>query len=88
MQDLTTSVTPSNQQVAGWARLGELVLRRSYATWLVEAGGDPKAVQGQMRISHQPAPWISSAQFVPAAQRRAVELMMDMVDARSAKASR
>jgi hypothetical protein len=27
------------------------VLRRSYATWLVEAGADPKAVQAQMRHS-------------------------------------
>ena len=27
------------------------MLRRSYATWLVEAGTDPKAVQGKMRHS-------------------------------------
>jgi site-specific recombinase XerD len=26
-------------------------LRRSYATWLVQSGADPKSVQGQMRHS-------------------------------------
>jgi hypothetical protein len=56
------------------------VLRRSYATWLVEAGADPKAVQAQMRHSRISTTMDIYTQFVPASQRRPVALMMDMVD--------
>jgi integrase len=63
------------------------VLRRSYATWLVEAGADPKAVQAQMRHSRSSTTMDIYAQFVPAAQRRAISQMMDMVTARLAKTS-
>ncbi len=55
------------------------VLRRSYATWLVQAGADPKAVQGQMRHSRIQTTMDIYAQFVPESQRRAVKQMMDMV---------
>jgi integrase len=61
------------------------VLRRSYATWLVEAGADPKAVQAQMRHSRSSTTMDIYAQFVPASQRRAVSQMMDMVTTRLAK---
>jgi integrase len=61
-------------------------LRRSYATWLIEAGADPKAVQGQMRHSRIGPTMDIYAQFVPASQRRAVAQMMDMVTNRMAKA--
>jgi len=60
------------------------VLRRSYATWLVEAGADPKAVHAQMRHSRSTTMDIYT-QFVPASQRRAVAQMMGMVDERLAK---
>jgi integrase-like protein len=55
------------------------VLRRSYATWLVQAGADPKAVQGLMRHSRIGTTMDIYAQFVPESQRRAVVRMMDMV---------
>lgn len=48
-------------------------LRRSYATWLVQAGADPKSVQGQMRHSRISTTLDIYAQIVPAAQRQAVE---------------
>ena len=62
------------------------VLRRSYGTWMVEAGAEPKAVQAQMRHSRISTTMDIYAQFVPASQRRAVAQMMDMVDERRAKA--
>jgi integrase len=62
-----------------------LVLRRSHATWLVESGADPKAVQAQMRHSRISTTMDIYMQFVPASQRRAVAQMMGMVDERLAK---
>lgn len=47
-------------------------LRTSYATWMVEAGANPKDVQGQMRHSRI-ATMDIYAQFVPESQRRAVD---------------
>jgi integrase len=44
------------------------VLRRSYATWLVASGADPKAVQGQMRHSRIGTTMDTYAQFVPESQ--------------------
>ena len=61
------------------------VLRRSYATWLVEAGADPKAVQGQMRHSRISTTMDIYTQFVPDSKRRAMTKMMDMVDSRVAR---
>ena len=48
-------------------------LRTSHATWLVQAGADPKSVQGQMRHSRISTTLEVYAQIVPAAQRRAIE---------------
>jgi integrase len=48
-------------------------LRRSYATWLVQSGADPKSVQGQMRHSRIGTTMDIYAQTVPVSQRRAVE---------------
>ena len=61
------------------------VLRRSYGTWMVEADANPKAVQAQMRHSRISTTMDIYAQFVPAAQRRAVLQMMNMVTERVAK---
>ena len=58
------------------------VLRRSYGTWMVEAGADPKAVQAQMRHSRISTTMDIYAQPVPESQRRAVARTMDMVVAR------
>jgi len=48
-------------------------LRTSHATWLVQAGADPKSVQGQMRHSRIATTMDIYAQIVPVAQRRALE---------------
>jgi integrase len=48
-------------------------LRRSHATWLVQAGADPKSVQGQMRHSRISTTMDIYAQIVPASQRRALQ---------------
>jgi integrase len=48
-------------------------LRTSHATWLVQAGADCKAVQGQMRHSRISTTMDIYAQIVPAAQRQAIE---------------
>jgi integrase len=83
---LSRHIKPAARKLGiGWVNWQ--VLRRSYATWLVEAGADPKAVQAQMRHSRSSTTMDIYAQFVPAAQRRAVAQMMDMVTARLAKAA-
>lgn len=48
-------------------------LRTSHATWLVQAGADPKSVQGQMRHTRISTTMDIYAQIVPVAQRRARE---------------
>jgi integrase len=83
---LSRHIKPAAHKLGiGWVNWQ--VLRRSYATWLVEAGADPKAVQAQMRHSRASTTMEIYAQFVPTAQRRAVAQMMGMVTARMAKAS-
>ena len=85
--------TTTSCHVISSQRRGELglpwmnwqVLRRSYGTWMVEAGADPKAVQAQMRHSRISTTMDIYAQFVPAAQRRAVAQMSQMVDSRRSK---
>ena len=54
-------------------------LRTSHATWLVQAGADPKSVQGQMRHSRISTTMDIYAQIVPAAQRLAVEKLSEFV---------
>jgi integrase len=52
-------------------------LRTSHATWLVQAGADPKSVQGQMRHSRISTTMDIYAQIVPQAQRRALEKLTE-----------
>jgi site-specific recombinase XerD len=52
-------------------------LRRSYATWLVQSGADPKSVQGQMRHSRISTTLDIYAQMVPMSLRRAVEKLSE-----------
>jgi integrase len=56
-------------------------LRRSYATWLVQSGADPKSVQGQMRHSRIATTMDIYAQIVPQAQRRALEKLSEFANA-------
>jgi integrase len=48
-------------------------LRTSHATWLVQAGADPKSVQAQLRHSRIQTTLDVYAQSVPIAQRRALQ---------------
>jgi integrase len=59
-------------------------LRRSYGTWMVEAGANPKDVQGQMRHARISTTMDIYAQHVPESQGRAVAKMMAMVSERAA----
>jgi site-specific recombinase XerD len=52
-------------------------LRRSYATWLVQSGADPKSVQGQMRHSRISTTLDSYAQMVPVSLRRTLEKLSE-----------
>jgi integrase len=81
---LSRHIKPAGRKIGiGWVNWQ--ALRRSYATWMAEAGADPKAVQGQMRHSRISTTMDVYAQFVPESQRRAVAKMMDMVIERTAK---
>jgi integrase len=60
-------------------------LRTSHATWMIEAGANPKDVQGQMRHARFSTTMDIYAQFVPASQRRALAKMSAMVEARTSK---
>src|SRR5580765_5987927 len=55
-------------------------LRTSHATWLVQAGADPKSVQGQMRHSRISTTMDIYAQIVPAAQRQAITKLSEFVN--------
>lgn len=61
-------------------------LRTSRATWMIEAGANPKDVQGQMRHSRIQTTLDIYAQFVPESQRRAVEQTSKMATERIAHA--
>jgi integrase len=52
-------------------------LRTSHATWLIQAGADPKSVQGQMRHSRISTTMDIYAQIVPTAQRRALQQLTE-----------
>ena len=53
---------------------------------MIEAGANPKDVQGQMRHSRITTTMDIYAQHVPSNQRRAVAKMMDMVESRRLQA--
>lgn len=55
-------------------------LRTSCATWMVQAGADPKSVQGQMRHSRISTTMDIYAQFVPEGQKQAVKQLRAFVD--------
>ena len=59
-------------------------LRTSRATWMIEAGANPKDVQGQMRHSRISTTMDIYAQFVPESARRAIERTREMVERRTA----
>jgi integrase len=60
-------------------------LRTSCATWMIEAGSNPKDVQGQMRHARIATTMDIYAQHVADSQRRAVARTMAMVETRQAQ---
>jgi site-specific recombinase XerD len=57
-------------------------LRRSWATWMIRAGADPKSVQAQLRHSRISTTMEIYAQVVSEAQRQAVTRTMAMPEER------
>ena len=55
-------------------------LRTSCATWMVQAGADPKSVQGQMRHSRISTTLDIYAQHVPEGQKQAVKKLRTFVE--------
>ena len=64
------------------------VLRRSYATWLIACGADPKSAQAQMRHAGPQQTLEIYAQVVSETQRRAVNTLMDDMDKKAAESSK
>jgi integrase len=60
-------------------------LRTSCATWMIEAGANPKDTQAQMRHERLSTTMDIYAQHVPTSQRRAVAATMEMVRSRQAQ---
>jgi integrase len=58
------------------------LLRTSCATWMIEAGANPKDTQAQMRHERLSTTMDIYAQHVPTSQRRAVTKTMEMVRSR------
>jgi ATP-dependent helicase/nuclease subunit A len=82
---LSRYIKPAARQLEiGWVNWR--CLRTSHATWMIEAGANPKDVQGQMRHSRISTTMEIYAQFVSESARRAIGKLSEMVDARNAKA--
>jgi integrase len=82
---LSRFIKPAGRKL-GFGFVNWLSLRTSRATWMIEAGANPKDVQGQMRHSRIQTTLDIYAQFVPESQRRAVEKTSQMVATRIAAA--
>ena len=78
---LTRFIKPAARQL-GIGFVNWRCLRTSRATWMIEAGANPKDVQGQLRHSRIQTTLDIYAQFVPDSQRRAIEQTSRMVDER------
>lgn len=55
-------------------------LRTSRATWMVQAGADPKSVLRHSRISTTMDIYAQFAQFVPEGQKQAVKQLLAIVE--------
>lgn len=64
------------------------MLRRSYPTWLIRKGADPKSVQAQMRHASLSTTLGIYAQYTSEGQRNAVKILMDDIDKKAAEHSR
>jgi integrase len=82
---LTRFIKPAARKL-GLGFVNWRCLRTSRATWMIEAGANPKDVQGQLRHSKIQTTLDIYAQFVPESQRRAIEQTSKMVAERIANA--
>jgi integrase len=82
---LSRHIKPAGRKI-GIGFVNWRCLRTSRATWMIEAGANPKDVQGQMRHSRIQTTLDIYAQFVPESQRRAIERTGDMIRERIAAA--
>jgi integrase len=82
---LTRFIKPAAREL-GLGFVNWRCLRTSRATWMVEAGANPKDVQASMRHSRIQTTLDVYAQFVPESQRRAIELTSKMAAERIANA--
>ena len=82
---LSRHIKPAGRKL-GFGFVNWRSLRTSRATWMIEAGANPKDVQGQMRHSRIQTTLDIYAQFVPESQRRAIEKTTSMIDERIAVA--
>ena len=82
---LSRHIKPAGLQI-GIGFVNWRCLRTSRATWMIEAGANPKDVQGLMRHSHVQTTLDIYAQFVPESQRRAIERTGAMIQERIAAA--
>jgi hypothetical protein len=73
---------PARQDAQHFADLAHVPVRTSRATWMIEAGANPKDVQGQMRHSRIQTTLDIYAQFGPDSQRRAIEKTSAMIQER------
>jgi integrase len=71
-------IKPAAQKLG--LRVNWRCLRTSHATWLVQAGADPKSVQGQMRHTRIQTTLDVYAQVVPQAQRRALQKLTEFAN--------
>jgi integrase len=78
---LTRFIKPAARQL-GLPFVNWRCLRTSRATWLVQAGANPKDVQGLMRHSRISTTMDIYAQMVAESQRQAIEKVTAMVAAK------
>jgi integrase len=78
---LSRFIKPAGRKL-GFGFVNWRSLRTSRATWMIEAGANPKDVQGQMRHSRIQTTLDVYAQFVPESQRRAIEKTGAMIQER------
>jgi len=83
---LSRHIKPAGRKL-GLGFVNWLCLRRSHATWLVQAGADPKSVQAQMRHSRISTTMDIYAQIVPASQRRAVQQLSEFAGGKTQTAA-
>ena len=78
---LSRFIKPAARQLGiGWVNWRSL--RTSRATWMTEAGANPKDVQAQMRQSRVQTTLDVYCQFIPESQRRAVQRTHAVMQAR------